>query len=141
MTLLKTLATTAAFALTIGAGAAFADTPANGNAKVISIAAVDLSNPAEVDALQIRIVKAARRLCRHDFRVPGIQSLDRSTCIRQAVDRAVADAGSPALSVLQASLSADQKYVATRAPADAGTLQLMAEAAGQGRSAGTIDAR
>jgi UrcA family protein len=72
-------------------------------AKRVSYADLDISKPAGAKVLYGRIVKAAKEVCQF----PGFQSLGTSQminrCVDHAIDNAVKDVGSPALSALRPS--------------------------------------
>jgi UrcA family protein len=67
----------------------------------VSYADLDISKPAGAKVLYGRIVRAAREVCQF----PGFESLGTSQminrCVDHAIDNAVKDVGSPALSALR----------------------------------------
>jgi UrcA family protein len=69
--------------------------------KRVSYADLDISKPAGAKVLYGRIVRAAKEVCQSD----GYDSLGAaqlvSRCIDHAIDNAVKDVGSPALSALR----------------------------------------
>src|SRR5277367_1455885 len=71
--------------------------------KRVSYADLDISKPAGAKVLYRRIVKAANEVCQ----VSGFESLGAAQltkrCVDHAIDNAVKDVGSPALSALRPS--------------------------------------
>lgn len=137
MTMIKTLAA-AAFGFAALTGAAFADTGATQTwQSEVRFSADRLADPLAVDALQRDIVTAAKEACGPAGR--GVRALQqRNACVRKAVNDAVADVNIASLSVLHANLTASAKFDANRAVPNTAVLQMVAEAGGQSRAAGTI---
>jgi UrcA family protein len=69
--------------------------------KKVSYADLDISQPAGAKVLYGRIVKAANEVCRSTWfsSFGAVQTVNQ--CINQAIDNAVKDVGSPALSALR----------------------------------------
>jgi UrcA family protein len=67
----------------------------------VSYADLDISKPAGAKVLYRRIVKAANEVCDS----PGLKTLGTAqvinSCVNHAIDKAVKDVGSPALSALR----------------------------------------
>jgi UrcA family protein len=69
--------------------------------KKVSYADLDISTPAGAKVLYGRIVRAARVVCNYTGYDPLGASQVRNRCINYAIDNAVKDVGSPALSALR----------------------------------------
>ena len=69
--------------------------------KRVSYADLDISKPAGAKVLYGRIVRAAKQVCQISgfYSLGAVQSVNR--CIDQAIETAVKDVGSPALSALR----------------------------------------
>jgi UrcA family protein len=144
MKTLKTLASAAVLAFTMGAGVALADTSTETRSVAVRTESVDFANPQDIDSLQRSIVRAANRVCGVDGRLSARQVALRNACARRATDQAVEMAGIAPLRVLHASLTQEDRYRSWRSAPDANVMQMVADAAetmpGRGSSAGTTDA-
>jgi UrcA family protein len=69
--------------------------------KRVSYADLDISKPAGAKVLYTRIVKAANDVCRSAGFDSWGASQTVNRCINQAIEKAVKDVGSPALSALR----------------------------------------
>ena len=66
----------------------------------VSYADLDISKPAGAKALYGRIVRAAKEVCQYSATGPLGLSQSAARCVDHAIDNAVKDVGSPALSAL-----------------------------------------
>jgi UrcA family protein len=67
----------------------------------VSFADLDISKPAGAKVLYGRIVRAAKEVCQYEPTGPlGLSQWTRG-CVDHAIDKAVKDVGSPALSALR----------------------------------------
>jgi UrcA family protein len=67
----------------------------------VSYADLDISQPAGAKALYGRIVRAARAVCQYSPTDPVGSTVEAARCVDHAIDKAVKDVGSPALSALR----------------------------------------
>lgn len=85
----------------MAATAAFAE-----ESQTVSMAGADLNDPATVARLHQAVVRTADTICRR----AGAVGTELRSCIRDAVDRAIASNPSPQLRSYHASVAADQRY-------------------------------
>jgi UrcA family protein len=85
----------------MAAAPAFAD-----DAGSVSTAGADLNDPAVVARLHQAVVRTADRICRGS----GAAGMELRSCIRDAVDRAIASNPSAQLRAYHASVAVDQRY-------------------------------
>jgi UrcA family protein len=104
----------------------------------VSTAGVNFTNPADVDALHRRVLRAAVRVCGGDLRLAPGPAARRNRCVQRAADSAIEAAGLAPLMVLHANLTEKDRYRSWRTQPDEEVMRLVAEAGGGGANAGTI---
>jgi UrcA family protein len=85
----------------LAAAPAFAE-----DSQSVSTAGADLNDPAVVGRLHQAVVRTADNICRRS----GASGMELRSCVRDAVDRAIASNPSPQLRAFHQSVAADQRY-------------------------------